>query len=358
MSGANIVKTLLSETVYNCLWDPGYFFPAMSKTGNITHDAPIEQLFANFYKKEHYKFITKTPNEVSLNKIEQYFVEHQAEYKTHIEVHHITCLSELRYTGDCKENCIFNIIQIVNECIQNYASEIYTNESSSDNNLIEAIFSTYNSYINFIVVLEDKLPSLSRLIEMVPSTGYPFSLWKYLYRQYLKYILEPKKDQLEEEFIEVIGRTRKDIIDIELANHKHNGKLSIIYDQICQLYQISSILASEMINEKSVYYLKSSENCYYANTEQIEKKIAVQTKELYDGYNIQGVVCERILNSDLGLLKRILVPNCAKKLLKNCISIAEEIWNFNDIPLKDILESFNDKDNEIDICFKKLSATN
>ena len=67
---------------------------------------------------------------------------------------------------NCTEECLKSILESISDCVKRYCENIKSNLLMYDDcEIIEKIISIYNHYMAFIIVMEEEIPSLSKLIE-------------------------------------------------------------------------------------------------------------------------------------------------------------------------------------------------
>ena len=347
----------LKETINSCLWESCECACKIYRTDGITQSSSIEQLFANYYRTEPYEFITHSEHDDALNTIDAYFSSHSEEFEFHISKNHGEPIDELKFENDCEENCICYALGTISDCIKEYANgvrlEMLVNE---DSEIIEKILSVYNNYTDFVVLAETKLPSISKLLGKIPSKGYPFSLWKFLYKQFIEQLLIPIEDELMQILVRGIAKVRRDSIKEALAQRQN---LSYeIFDRICQLHEIASIIAVKSLDERSVHFLESSENRFIQESYIIiEEMINSQTGEIYAEFNYKEnkeINWKTIVSSDIEALEKILLAYPLKDIVKNCIEVAKNMWGYDTTHINCRFEIYNMKDTLVNKYVKKL----
>jgi len=349
------MEAVSSDFIKACLQEPGNFVCKAYRSDIITHHSAIEQLFANFYRSEPYEFLISTSHKEELEVIESYFIEHKDKFEAHIEKEHGEPMTKLSLNRNCENYCIGRVFGLFIDCIKEYFSTIHQGFFiHDDSEIMGNMLEIYNNYMKFVVLMENRLPTLSKLIRKIQSTVYPFSLWKFLYTQFLEIALLPVKEQLIEIFVKEIRSVRKNGITKILENKK---LLYANYDQICILHGIAFLLACDSIDERSVYFLGTSNGLLnkgaYELTEQLLK---AQTKDLYIECNTKDIKSKwkLIVNSDIDLLERILLPPSLKGIIKNCIETAKELWNFDATEMNYKFDQYKFKDLQVLYYAKKL----
>eukprot|EP00826_Nyctotherus_ovalis_P003631 TRINITY_DN10746_c0_g1_i9.p1 TRINITY_DN10746_c0_g1~~TRINITY_DN10746_c0_g1_i9.p1 ORF type:complete len:297 (-),score=64.20 TRINITY_DN10746_c0_g1_i9:45-935(-) len=273
----------IKQTITQCLHEPGNFVCKLYRSDFITHDSAIEQLFANFYRAQPYEFLTASSHKEQLKNINDHFSELAKHYERHIEEEHKEAVEKLCINRSCGNHCVGEIIGLFTDCIKDYFESTRQYFLVNDDmEMVENILSVYSNYMKFIILIESRLPSVSRLIKKVKSTAYPFSLWKFLYSLFLENVLVPVKNQLLEIFTKEAKSARETAITKVIENKK---SLFVNYDQMCQLRGIAFLLICDSIDERTVHFLGSS-NGQFSNTYKvIEQFLQAQTQQLYKHYN-------------------------------------------------------------------------
>lgn len=325
-----------------CIYEPGNFFCSLYNTDTITQDSAIEQLFANYYRTVPYKFYVVTDHDKELHEIDWSILSHWNELENHIKERHYESLNDLTFHKPCEGNCIGAILESMSNCIKEYWNSIRLNIIASENTeIVGNICSIYDNYATFVIILESKLPTLSKLLKIVPSKGYPFSLWKFLHNQFVTHILGSLKDELIQIFIKEIKTIRKYIFHEKYGIHS-----SITSMKLCQLRQFGGILASNSLNEKSVHFLKSSEiNIMSDSYDIITQLLQIQTNEIYNEYKevIEKSRRSEVIMNDIRILKRILPEFVSKEIILICIEGSNKIMQINLLERELILNSYKKK---------------
>ena len=344
----------ISQVFSNCLSNPGEVMCKLYRSDGITQNSIIEQLYANYYKMEPYTYLTNTSYKSDLQVIENYFFDHLTEFQDHIEAN-----NELSSHLNCEENCIWKVLETINECIKNYATNIRMNLMESEEELSEEIMEIYNKYESFLVIMEYKLPSLSTIINKIPIEEYPKSLWKYLHGKFLEYILVPLRDKIIPNLVKGIEKERRNSI----ANAFNKNQSPMLdfeeFNDIFMFRGIADILSTELLNEKSVHFLKSSAYFDHEKFTLFENMLKVQTMEIYQELfnTLDKNSIQEIINNDLETLERILPSGQIKTIAHHCVDTANEIWGLEQSHLSNKFDEYELRDAEVALYIKRLGIS-
>jgi len=339
---------IIQQTLSDCLSEPGTIIPKLYRSDGITHNTTVDQLFANLFRDEPYQYIVSTPHENALINIEQYFALHKSEYLAHLTIQHTENIEGLAIHND--SYCISIVLNIINTCIQEHAESVRQEmEEEEDEEVIERIISEYSSYTTFMVILENKLPSLSFIIKSTISESYPNSLWKFLYGRFMEHFYSPLEERLREMLIKGIKELRINAIEKAINKDENNPFDFFIFDNTCKLHEISLILAGKYLNEKSVYFLESTK---YTSDMMLDQAMKAQTIELYQQSN-KSIDKMSVLIADIKVLQSILIPSQTVKLITHCINTAKTLWNMEE-PSHCLFEAYDYKDAEVEMFAQRL----
>lgn len=345
------LPTVITQTFSSCLSDPGSIIPKLYRSDGITQNTVLEQLFANFFRVEPYEYITSSSQENALRAIEQYFAINKNEFETHLQSEHTEAIEELNVHEHCGNNCIVVVLNAINGWVQEYSSAIRLEiEGADDEEIMEKVLEKFNTYVTFMVIVEDKLPSLSFIIKRLASQNYPYSLWKLLYERFMEHLYAPLEERLREILVEGVKKLRVEAIE-KVINKQETAAFDFgAFDNICKLHEVSLLLAGKHLNEKSVYFTESTT---YTIDITLDQAMKSQTTELYQQYNMPSIDKTAILNADMNTIKGILTPSQTSKLLSHCINIASSIWDL-DKDVESVFECLECKDAEIEMHAKRL----
>jgi len=333
--------TVISQTLKDCLNDPGIVINKLHRSDGITQNLIINQLFANFYRTEPYEYITNTPHNNALTSIEQYFATNKNAFEAHIQEHSI---EELMKHTDCGNICIGQILNVISDNVQEYGIAI-RESIEEDEEIIERVSMEYNAYMNFMVIMEDKLPSLSEIIKSIPSDTYLNSLWKFLYRRFMEYLICPLENKLREVLVDGVKKLRINAIN-KAINGMEMDKFSFAsLDTVSRLHEVSLLLANKELNERSVYFIDST---VYISDGALEQMMKAQTIELYQSFYMKSATT---LTADLEVLQDVLMPNMVVKLIEHSMTL---VGNVCDFQRECILERYEYKDAEVELNAKQL----
>ena len=285
---------------------------------------------------------------------DQYFKYNMNIFDSHIQT------TQQNHNMNCGENCIYKVLELIRECIREYLEGVKISlEGKTNDEIMDEIISLYNSYSSFIVIMEDMLPSISKIIGKIPTDIYPYSLWKFLHIQFVKYIINPMKDQLIEILVKGIEIERKKAIEKAINRVSIENFCYQDFESICKLRTVSEILTILFLDEKSVHYLESTEYFTDDCRDPLEEPLKTQTESLYLeclNKSTTKIVLEKIILDDVEVLERILLPCQIKKSAENCAHSAQAIWGVQQIQLDKKFKSYNMNDAKVGIYIQKLSA--
>eukprot|EP00826_Nyctotherus_ovalis_P063866 TRINITY_DN9365_c0_g1_i2.p1 TRINITY_DN9365_c0_g1~~TRINITY_DN9365_c0_g1_i2.p1 ORF type:complete len:220 (-),score=33.33 TRINITY_DN9365_c0_g1_i2:173-832(-) len=214
----------------------------------------------------------------------------------------------------------------------------------SDDEVVERVLTALGEYMVFVVVVEDKLPSLSYIVKAIATENYPNSLWKFLYGRILEHLYRPLEERLGEILLDGIKEQRLNGIKKAINNEKTTSFDYAAYDTICKLHEVSLLLAGKYLNEKSVYFTESTT---YASDPALGQALESQTASLYQLYNVDQA---SVLAADIQIIQSILTPSQAAKLIAHCAASAKCVCEMGGSGL-DLYEC---KDAEIEMHARRL----
>eukprot|EP00826_Nyctotherus_ovalis_P007697 TRINITY_DN1195_c0_g6_i1.p1 TRINITY_DN1195_c0_g6~~TRINITY_DN1195_c0_g6_i1.p1 ORF type:complete len:411 (-),score=57.27 TRINITY_DN1195_c0_g6_i1:232-1305(-) len=339
--------TDIANMITTCLYNPGTFICKLYRSDGITQNSTISQLFANYYRAVPYEYYTSTPYENSLRNIEEHFAANRSEFATHIQREHAESIEEITAHENCGNNCIAKVLSTISACIQEYASAARLSmEEEGDEEVVERVLEEYGTYTAFIVVAEAKLLSLSSVIGEIQSEKYPNSLWKFLYGKFWEYLCGPLEERLREILAREIKKLRANAIE-RAINRKTDFFNFSAFDTVSKLRELSFLLSGRDLNEATVYFTEST---VYPYNPILDQTLKAQTAELYQNFTIS----KTLLRADLKVLQDILMPSQVTKLIAHCTAVAKERGDLNEFQEQSVLEQYEYKDAEIEMCARRL----
>lgn len=345
--------------VFNaCLTDPGTVMNKLYRSDGIIQNTIISQLFANYYRVDPYKYLVTTSHDNALMNLDQYFAINRNSFELHYRRDHPEVAEELTIHENCGDDCIKKVLSTISSLIQEYGKIVrQVVEEEGDEEVMEIVLLEYHNYINFMVVMEDKLPSLSFLIKNTIPHNYSNSLWRFLYMNFMEHFVNPLENHLREILVNGIRKLRETSLNGALnrtANKMETDFFAYtVLDTVPRLRELALLLADKDLNEKSVHFLESTN---YTPDIALEEAIQAQTTELYQEYNNISGDRESMVMADLTIFQKVFLPSRLKKPVAHCIEIAEKLWNVKGNKIKGIMDEYEDKDTEIEFSAKKLKV--
>lgn len=342
--------------VTSCLCEPGEYLSELYRTDGIVQESAIEQLFANFYRLEPYEFTTSSAHHNELRTANTFFTTHYAQFENHIRQYHDQKVEEPEVIERCGDCCVCEFLCVVSDCVEEFANTVRLNMIvNEDLEILEKLISTYSDYTKFVVLLENQLPALSQLIGKMPAVNYPFSLWKFLHRQFVEHVLAPLEEQLLGAFVRTIGKIRWEVIK---TGNERGKELSMeCQDQIFQLREVASIVASKSIDERSVHFLESTQSKYNTvSCKMLEELVKAQTREIYT--ECAGTLANKarwstLVAGDTKVLGRVLLAGELKRVAEDCVATAKDVWH-SCAEQVECKWSFHMRDKEVETYAKRL----
>ena len=342
---------VLAETIYFCIKNPGNVSTKIFRTDGISHCILIEQLFANYYRTEKYTYLIAPTYRDNLNSLNEHYKNTKSFVEDHMNKFHKENLNfpEEGLKTNCNEMCILYHMNTIHEVIKEYGKNILI-ELSNKEKVANKILDIAENYVVFMIIMESCLPYLSELIRKIPSTKYPFSLWKYLYNLFLDYVISPLEPQLIEILVEGISKIR------------HNAAFSTIstfesFLIIPKLKAINELLNAKYIDELSVHVLESNQYQFGTNFQFLmQKLINQQTKKLYEEFNTVNSLTSLsdMISKDISILEKMLIPIQTKSILDNCVIIGREMGNLNERELEKLFNKYIGKNAEFRRYLKQI----
>lgn len=311
---SNTVSRIFSA----CLSDPGTAIPKLYRSDGITQNSVVEQLFANHYRNEPYEYLVSTEHENALMGLEQYFALARNEFEAHIRSKHEETLEDFAVHEDCGAECIGHVLRSIDVCIREHASTTRLDaETASNGQVVERVLAALGECMTFVVVVQEKLPSLSCIVKTIVAENYPNSLWKFLYGRILEHLYRPLEERLSEILLDGIKEQRLNAIKKAMQNEKTTSFDYVAYDTICKLHEVSLLLAGKYLDERSVYFAESTT---YASDPILDQALKFQTASLYQ---LLSVDQNSVLAADIQTIQSILTPSQAAKLIPHCTALAK-----------------------------------
>lgn len=252
----------LGDLIEKCIEEPGNYFCELYRTDGVVQNNLIEQLFANYYRKEKYTYSISSPQEKELNILNDFLKANKSAFIEHIkECHTETCENILEVKA-CENStkaplCIVGILKIIHKILVEYSTRKRANMLAIDNNgeICEKVRKVYENFQNFMIVLEYSLPILSELLGNFNSADFPFSLWKFLFKDFISLMLNPLVPEIIEGASLKLRECRRTTL-----NHFANSSPSKFsnFRTVCEIKATVEILTHISLNENSVYLLEST----------------------------------------------------------------------------------------------------
>ncbi len=356
----------VAQLIQNCLAEPGDFVCKLFRTDGITQDAPIEQLFANYFRAEPYQYMACTPHEDSLSTLEAFFAKNREQLEKHVlSVHSgpYLALDQAFHTsacpGDVAGPCVGHVLKVIHNTIEEHcaAGRVSIMACNDPADICAKVLEIYNSYMNFVVILETKLPTLSEIVGKVKSNGFPFSLWKFLHQEFVSLFLTPVLPQVTDALMGEIKVSRREAVDKAISKGKDQEHSLSDFDRIFELRAIVGMLIGTELDERSVHMLESSDGPFGPIYDSLEEQIKCQTEELYKEYtnkNASGLPWKTIVCNDLLVLEKTLMPSSLKRMMEHCVKVAKDRWAVDERLVECKFESHHVRDAEVAIYAKRL----
>lgn len=314
-----IRKENLEKLLQECLKEPGNYLCNVYRTDGITQNNILEQLFANYYLNNKYTYETTTNQARELELLNEEVSSNGNAFAKHLAQFHNKTYKNVSdfISSDCSSDCIATVLKIIHSQLVEYSNTIKMSMLSleKNNEICEAINKEYQKFMNFVIVMENRLPELSKQISTIKSTGFPFSLWKFLHQEFIGLIINPMLPQLLDGACEMLEKNRMNSLEQIL---KGTVQKRIVSNEIFEVKAISQMIAYTLLTEVTVHFLESTKS---ESSIEMEDRLAYQTQKLYKEYGpkFRGKKnVKEAMRRDRILVEKALMPSLAFKVIEEC----------------------------------------
>jgi hypothetical protein len=361
------------EEVFNMvLENPGDFSCDLFRRDGIVQIDPIQQLYANWFRKTPYKFIANTTHETSLAEINDYIQDHDSDFIAHIEechnddyetLHHAVCSPKCKSPDKSLDKCICSYVQTIHKTLVAHCNAISLNALALGNNteVCDKVYEEYTQFVTAIIIFEQYLPCLSEMFGHLKAKRYRFSLWKFLHQEFVDLVLTPLLPQLMDGLCNKLKACRRQSITPALngsyASRQHNNCHWISFELMESVMMTLTMLVNGDLDECSVHTLESTKGDLGAFYQMFEEQLSQQTQELYQEFQRQldGRGDWKVaISNDCTLLERLLRPRSLRSALDNCLSTVQNLWSVEETIFCHDFAAEHLHDLDVDIYFHKL----